>query len=425
MSRQKVKLGEVCKFLNGGTPRRDVAHYFTGNNPWITSADINEDEVYVEKARFYITEEAIENSATKLVPQGNILLVSRTGVGKVAINKVDVCISQDFTGILPNQKLLDVKFLYWYLKQSKSYFSRHQRGATIQGITREIIENLELPLPPLPDQEHIARVLDEVDGLRRKRRETIAKLEELTESIFLETLGDIYNPDPSITYGLFDLLEILPQNGAYLPKEDYSDNGVEMVHMSDMFNSIVTIGNLKRVRADQKIITKYSLSTKDILIARRSLNYEGAAKPCLVPESHDPLLFESSLIRIRPNTKMITKLFLFHYLSNRIVRERYVYPYITRSTISGINQQGLKMITVILPDIDKQIDFDKKTIEINQMRQKHIYELQQLDDLFTSLQSQFFSDTPSAVSPVVTPTVKSPPEKELETLQTPVQGRLF
>ena len=96
-----VELGSLCQFISGGTPRRNVARYYEGDIPWITSTDIVDDKV--TKPRYYITEEALESSATNIVPKRNILLVTRTGVGKVAITDTDICISQDFTGLLPDK----------------------------------------------------------------------------------------------------------------------------------------------------------------------------------------------------------------------------------------------------------------------------------------------------------------------------------
>jgi type I restriction enzyme, S subunit len=186
-----VKLGEICSFLNGGTPSRSVARYFEGEIPWITSADLVDDQDVVTDARFFITEEAIESSATKIVPKNNILLVSRTGVGKVAITGVDICISQDFTGIVPNKSRVDLRYLFRFLQSCKSYFIYHQRGATIKGITRQVITDLELPVPPLGEQQRIAAILDKADALRAKRRAALAKLDTLLQATFLHMFGEL------------------------------------------------------------------------------------------------------------------------------------------------------------------------------------------------------------------------------------------
>lgn len=65
-------LGNLCQFLNGGTPSKSVAHFFKGQTPWITSADITGPTV--TSARAFITEQAISASATNKVPAGTVLL---------------------------------------------------------------------------------------------------------------------------------------------------------------------------------------------------------------------------------------------------------------------------------------------------------------------------------------------------------------
>ena len=89
----RVRLGDVAQeFISGGTPSTRVEHYWTGDIPWITGADVTDNVVVA--GRKWITQKAIEDSATHVVPKGAILLVTRTGVGKVAKAGADIAISQ-------------------------------------------------------------------------------------------------------------------------------------------------------------------------------------------------------------------------------------------------------------------------------------------------------------------------------------------
>ena len=188
-----VELGSLCTFLNGGTPSKSISHYFQGEIPWITGADITSPTVMA--ARSFITEEAIKCSATNLVPAGTVLFVTRTSVGKVAIAGIPLCFSQDITAITPNAEKLDSGYLIHFLKSKESHFKQQQRGATIQGITREVVSKLKIPLPPLPEQRRIAAILDKADALREHRRQAIAKLDELLQSVFIDMFGDpVTNP---------------------------------------------------------------------------------------------------------------------------------------------------------------------------------------------------------------------------------------
>ena len=114
---------------------------------------------------------------------------------------------------------------------------------------------------------------------------------------------------------------------------------------------------MKQALLEESEITKYNLSSNNLLITRRSLNYEGAAKSCRIPQSNTPLVFESSLIRLAPNEKVVNATFLHFYINNKRVREAYVYKFVTKSTISGINQKNLSQIPVMLPPIELQNKF--------------------------------------------------------------------
>jgi len=92
-----VKIGDVCTFTNGGTPPKDIADYWCGDIPWISSADIVNDAV--QQPRHFITKSAVKSSSTNQVPAGTLLVVTRTGVGKVAITDFDLCFSQDITAL--------------------------------------------------------------------------------------------------------------------------------------------------------------------------------------------------------------------------------------------------------------------------------------------------------------------------------------
>ena len=188
-----VALGNICSFLNGGTPSKSVEHYFQGDIPWITGADITGPVVC--NARSYITEEAIRSSATNRVPKGTVLLVTRTSVGKVAVAGQDLCFSQDITALTPQSSRLDAGYLVGFLKTRAEHMESQARGATIQGITRNVVADMEIPLPPLAEQRRIAEVLDRAEALRAKRRAALAELDSLTQSLFLDLFGDpVTNP---------------------------------------------------------------------------------------------------------------------------------------------------------------------------------------------------------------------------------------
>jgi len=184
-----VKFSRVCKkALNGGTPSTKIPEYWEGTIPWITGADVVDQRV--GEVRKYITAEAVGNSATHVIPKGMLLLVTRTGVGKVAIAPFDIAISQDLTGIIPTDNA-SVEYLFWIFNRANGHFLNMNQGTSINGITRNDLMKFALPLPPLPEQRQIATILSTVDAAIAATDEVIAKTEDLKRGLMqdLLTLG--------------------------------------------------------------------------------------------------------------------------------------------------------------------------------------------------------------------------------------------
>lgn len=304
--------------------------------------------------------------------------------------------STEFHVIRPIAGVSDGRYLHHILRLEQLR-TEGQRRMTGSGGQRRVPANflaeVDVPLPPLPKQRRIAAILDQADTLRTQRRAALAQLDSLTQSLFIDMFGDDAHGEPTFpTMALVNVLETPLQNGAYYPKEQYTvQGGIEMVHMSDAFNGVVSRGGLKRVNCSEADLKKYSLTESDILLARRSLTYEGAAKPCLIPAATEPLLFESSFIRVTPDKAKLAVPYLFHYLNNERIREKRVRPYVTQSTISGINQSNLERVSVVVPPLPLQQTFATRVQAIEALKAQHRAALAEADALFAALQQRAFA----------------------------------
>lgn len=146
----------LVKTLSGGTPdTKNSSFYDNGEIPWITTRLLN--DTFVDSGESTITQLAIESSAAKVLPMGNILAGTRVGVGKFSINNVDISFSQDITGLLFDHALVDVYFL---IHQLNSFIFKHKvlafsRGTTIKGITKDDLLELEVYVPDTKTQTEI------------------------------------------------------------------------------------------------------------------------------------------------------------------------------------------------------------------------------------------------------------------------------
>ena len=153
-----AELGDICHdILSGGTPSTKNEEYWKGNIPWITSADIV--DLKTARPRKHITEEAIRESATNLIKKGNVIVVTRVGLGKLFRNDFDVCISQDSQGLIVKNEV-NADYLVYILKDRVENFKKVSQGSTIQGVTKKRLSEIKIPFPPLDVQREIVAEIE-------------------------------------------------------------------------------------------------------------------------------------------------------------------------------------------------------------------------------------------------------------------------
>jgi type I restriction enzyme S subunit len=173
-----VKFGSiVAKLVNGGTPPTEVAKYWSGNTPWVTGADFTPSGL--GEFRRFVSDEAVRETSTNVIAQNQLLLVTRTGVGKLAIAPCDVAISQDITGVYPNASLVDSLFLYHRMKVGVEELKKLNQGTSINGIVRGDLTAYPIKLPALPQQRRIAEILATVDDAIEATEALIAKQQQI------------------------------------------------------------------------------------------------------------------------------------------------------------------------------------------------------------------------------------------------------
>lgn len=193
MKFRTVRLGEVVRIEGGGTPSRDRADYFGGSIPWMTVKDFG-DELRIRRTQESITASGLDNSASRLIPAGNVIVGTRMSVGRAVVNLVDLAINQDLKALMCDGTL-HPEYLNFCLAFLRPKLSAQATGATVKGITIDDIQNLCIPLPSLPEQRRIAAVLEQADRLRRTRRYAIVLADTFVPAAFLEMFGDpMQNP---------------------------------------------------------------------------------------------------------------------------------------------------------------------------------------------------------------------------------------
>jgi len=170
------------KTFGGGTPKTSVEAYWNGTIPWIQSKDVNEDDVLSVIPQKRITEEAIANSATKLIPRNSIAIVTRVGVGKLAYMPFSYCTSQDFLSLskLSINGMFATYAIYKMLQTAK----HETQGTSIKGIpiTEMLDKTIFVPYDT-GEQETIGGFFKNIDQTITLHQRKVESLQKLKKSL--------------------------------------------------------------------------------------------------------------------------------------------------------------------------------------------------------------------------------------------------
>ena len=292
------KLVELGKFIGGGTPSSSNLSFWTGSIPWISSSDIKEDNINNISISRYITEDAIEKSATKYCPAPVILIVSRVGVGKVALSHTSLCTSQDFCNII------DIKchpvFLSYNLLRTMKRKSREVQGTSIKGITSDELQKIRVFIPKNKDEQNkISNLLTLLDERIATQNKIIEKLQSLIKGLSQQLLS---SENDWILYRLDDLAQI---------KSGYS--GTQVSYQTPYkVSRIETISkhciDIQRIGYVECIPESYRLNVGNILFSNiNSIQYIG--NTAYLDKDYG-LYHGMNLLRIIPNTTIVRPRFL-------------------------------------------------------------------------------------------------------------------
>lgn len=178
---QLVKLGDVCTVISGSTPKTSVEEYWNGDVKWITPAELDSDSYYVYDTVKHISELGRTKTGLSYMPEGTVILSSRAPIGKTAIAGCEMCCNQGFKNLICSDRIYN-RYLYYFLKGKTEFLNSLGRGATFKEISKSIVENIEIPLPPLDEQREISEKFARVDEQLNLRKKQLQKLDELVKS---------------------------------------------------------------------------------------------------------------------------------------------------------------------------------------------------------------------------------------------------
>jgi type I restriction enzyme S subunit len=398
-------LGDLAKkVLSGGTPSTKNIEYWRGDIQWITSKWLNE-KLYLKSGEKTISKIGVKQSSTKIIPAGNLIFATRVGVGKVAINAIDLAINQDLAGILIDAEIILLEFLAYQLRTDRIqlYIEQNKRGATIKGITQACLKEINIVIPPPDEQKKIAAVLATVHLSIEQQEQIIEHTVELKKALMkkLFTEGTHGKSLKQTAIGLvpesWEVLE-LKQVVDYIdyglskaiPKTPPPD-GVKIVSTADINrDGELLYDKIREIEAPDKTKTRLTLLDGDILFNWRN-SLELIGKTAIFDKQPDPHIFASFILRIRCDEKHSHNYYLKHLLNH--FRDEGVFVRLARRAVNqaNYNKNEISELKIPVPPYREQVEIADR---INLIEQKiRILKAQErtIVDLFRTLLQQLMT----------------------------------
>ena len=351
------KLETIGQFTGGGTPSKENASYWAGDIPWVSSSDISEGSIFAINISRFITEEAIRESATKIVPANSILLISRVGVGKLAVTTTPVCTSQDFTNFTPAKA--DLLFLAYLLKSRKKTLLSFNQGTSIKGFTKANVASLELGLPSSAEQQKIAQCLTTLDEVIAAQSQKIDALKAhkkgLMQQLFPregETLPRLRFPEFQATaeWRETNLESLAHRASGHTPSKahpEYYNGGIQWVSLADsrrLDNGLISETEIEISEQGIKNSSAVLHPAGTVLISRDA----GIGKSAVM---NSPMAVSQHFIVWRCDSSQLSNWFLYYLLQKlKPLFERVAIG----STIKTIGLPFFKELRVTIPVLREQ-----------------------------------------------------------------------
>lgn len=379
-----AKLGDVCTIVSGTTPKSNCPEYWNGDINWVTPVELNDDSDIIYESQRKITEQAVQDSSLKPFPAGTVLLSSRAPIGKVAIAGVEMYCNQGFKNLICSNQIFN-RYLYHFLKNSTEYLNSLGRGATFKEISKSIVENIEIPLPPLDEQRRIAAVLDKVSDLIAKRREQLDKLDELVKARFVEMFGD-----PLCNTKNWSCLELTKACKAILgggtPSKshpEYFMGTIPWVSPKDMKQTIIN-DSIDHITEEAIANSTTNLIPRNsVLMVIRS----GILKHTLpVAINNVPVTINQDMKAFVPDNAISTEFLIYYFKAI----EPDVLAGVRGVTADNIDFKAFQKRKIIVPPIDLQRQFVIFVKRINILKLTIQQSLDKLEVLKKALMQQYF-----------------------------------
>ena len=283
-------------------------------------------------------------------------------------------------------------YLGHFVRANENYLRARCKGATIPHIDGRVLENLDITLPPLPEQRRIAHILDNADALRSKRSAALAQLDTLTHSIFLDMFGD---PDAD-RWQMVTVADMANHAnggirtgpfGSQLLHSEFTDSGIAVLGIDNVVENDFRWGQRRHIsEAKYRQLARYTVRPGDVLIT-----IMGTLGRCaIVPENIPRAINTKHLCCITLDHGKCLPVFLQAYFLRHPIAQRHLAQKAKGAIMEGLNMGIIKEMPIPLAPLTLQKTFAARLIQLREVQQIEQSSAGKFDRLFSSIQDRAF-----------------------------------
>jgi type I restriction enzyme S subunit len=337
---EKMELGKVCEIILGQSPSSDTYNQDRIGLPFFQGKS--------EFGSKYAQAKIWCSDPVKIAKMNDILLSVRAPVGESNLAPNICCIGRGLAALRADQEKLLQEFLWHQIDFKKVYLQRISQGSTFDAISGKDLSELEIELPPLPEQKKIAEILSGIDRQISKSEKKIHKLQLSHASLSANAFQQ--KPDTEhVAVALGDVVEL--RHGYQFRTPDFAQHGAKVIKISQVIgDGIVFIDDCDRVpwelAADKQ---KFKLKPGDVLMSLTG----NIGRVGIVPETDEVLLQNYRVGLFTPIDARISRKYMIHLLESRQVVSQ-LEDNANASAQANFGKGDLDKIMVYLPDLQMQ-----------------------------------------------------------------------
>jgi sty sbli len=178
------KLSDVVTIISGGTPKTSVKEYWDGDIDWLAVADFNTSNRYVSTASKKITELGLNNSNTKMLEKGDLIISARGTVGAIAQLTKPMAFNQSCFGLRGKKNKLETDYLYYWLKNYVDILLNKSQGSVFNTINLSTFDDIKIDLPNIENQRSISNFLTLLDNKIQINNQINQELEVMAKTLY-------------------------------------------------------------------------------------------------------------------------------------------------------------------------------------------------------------------------------------------------